>query len=54
MNLIFYYLSPVPTRYEFVPCNVINPLLHPKIRITFLDNLVTKGKYVKFFIIQSI
>ena len=48
-----YYLVPVPTRYVFVPCNVIGPLLHPKILITRDDNLDINGKSVKGFIIKG-
>lgn len=46
------YPGPVPTRYVFVPCNVIGPSLHPKMRITFLDNLDIRGRFVRGFIFQ--
>jgi hypothetical protein len=36
-----------------VPCNVSGPGLHPKIRITLLDNFAIDGKFVKDIVTTS-
>lgn len=37
------HLLPDPSKYVFVPCNVIVPGLQPSMRIILGENLVTAG-----------
>lgn len=43
-----FYRFPLPTRYVFVPCNVIGPGLQPNIRYKFDVNFVITGIGVSF------